>query len=60
MIKKFVNYLKAVMVELKLVKWPSRKDTTNITILVVGFSILIGYLLGAFDFIFIKLISYLI
>jgi preprotein translocase SecE subunit len=34
------------------VSWPSRAQTINFTVVVLGFSIFIGLLLGVFDFAF--------
>lgn len=35
--------------ELKKVVWPSRKQATNLTIIVIGVSAAVGLLLGAID-----------
>ncbi|MEK7089130.1 MAG: preprotein translocase subunit SecE [Patescibacteria group bacterium] len=59
---KISEYLKETKVELKHVIWPNRSQTIFYTIIVVVLSVLIAYLLGIFDFIFLqglqKLISF--
>ncbi len=60
MFQKFVNYIKETKGELKKVNWLSRKDTINFTIIVIAVSVGMAVLLGAFDFIFNKIISILI
>jgi preprotein translocase subunit SecE len=49
---KFTEYLKDTRTELKHVIWPSRAQTIYATALVIVLSVLIGYYLGIFDFIF--------
>lgn len=49
---KFVEYLKDTKTELKHVIWPSRQHTMYATILVIVLSVVVGYYLGIFDFIF--------
>jgi preprotein translocase subunit SecE len=49
---KFVEYLKETKGELKHVNWPTKKETMYYTLLVIVLSIVIGYYLGVFDFIF--------
>lgn len=46
------NYFKDTRSEMNHVSWPTRKQTINFTVIVLGFSILIGLLLGVFDFAF--------
>ena len=38
--------------ELKKVVWPSKKETTNHTLLVIGISLGVAILFGIFDYIF--------
>jgi len=49
---KIKEYLNETKNELKHVNWPSRRQTTIFTIIVVLISIIIAYFLGLFDFIF--------
>jgi preprotein translocase subunit SecE len=49
---KVTEYFKDTKTELKHVIWPSRSQTIFYTLVVIILSVLIGYLLGVFDFIF--------
>ncbi len=49
---KITEYLKETRMELKHVIWPSRSQTMFYTLIVIALSIIIGYYLGVFDFIF--------
>lgn len=52
MINKITNYLKASIEEMKKVTWPTRKETYNYTLLVIGISLGIAAFLGTLDFVF--------
>lgn len=51
---KIVEYLKETKTELKHVIWPTGAQTLAFTVIVIVLSILVGYFLGIFDFIFSK------
>lgn len=51
------NYLNETKAELKHVNWPSREQTINYTIIVIGISVVIALLLGLFDVIFSTLLK---
>ena len=51
------KYFKEVVDELQRVTWPSRQQTIEMTILVVGVSVIIGAYIGALDFGFSKLLE---
>jgi len=51
-IEKTKNYFKEVRVEMAKVKWPTKNDTINYTIVVIGVSLAVAAFLGALDFIF--------
>ncbi len=51
MLTKLINYFKGTKVELTHVKWPTRKQAINFTILVVAVSIGVALFLGFFDMI---------
>jgi len=51
---KITEYLKETKTELKHVIWPNRRQTIFYTVIVVVLSVLIAYLLGVFDFIFLQ------
>ena len=52
MFEKIKNYFKEVKVEMARVKWPTKKETTNYTMVVIGVSVAIAVVLGALDYIF--------
>jgi len=45
-----VNYLKAALEELKKVVWPSKRETVQHTLIVVGLSLALAIFLGAVDY----------
>ncbi len=49
---RLINYFKDTRSEMNHVSWPTREQTINFTLIVLGFSILTGLLLGVFDFAF--------
>jgi len=51
-INKAVNYIKESKMELKKVVWPSRKEATNHTLLVIGISLGVAIFFGILDYIF--------
>ena len=55
-----VNYLKETKEELKHVSWPTQKQITNFTILVIIISIAVAAFLGFFDTIFTRILGYII
>ncbi len=48
--KGVVDWADEVVTELKKIVWPSRKDTTNMTIVVCIMVLISGFVLGLFDF----------
>ncbi len=56
MFQKLIDYLKGTKAELKQVNWPTRRQTLNFTLLVIGISLFVAAVLGGAD----KLFSYLI
>ncbi|MEN8212303.1 MAG: preprotein translocase subunit SecE [Thermodesulfobacteriota bacterium] len=52
-----VEFLKEVKVELKKVTWPTRKQTTGTTIVVIIFVFVVAAFLGIFDFGLSKLVQ---
>jgi preprotein translocase subunit SecE len=59
---KISEYLKETKTELKHVIWPNKSQTIFYTVMVIVLSVVVAYLLGISDFIFLqglqKLISY--
>jgi len=54
---KLFDYLRDVKGEIRHVNFPSRGQTISVTTLVIILSLLTAYFLGAFDFLFTKLID---
>ncbi|MEA2524856.1 MAG: preprotein translocase subunit SecE [Thermomicrobiales bacterium] len=45
------------MSEAKKVNWPDRETTRNLTVVVIGISVILGLLLGGIDFALVKLLN---
>lgn len=60
MLNKFTTYLKETRLEMKKVNWPTRKEATRFTATVILVSLAVSALLGAFDFIFHSILTFLI
>jgi preprotein translocase subunit SecE len=52
MINKTANYIKASIAEMKKVTWPTKKETTNYTLMVIFVSLAVALFLGGLDKIF--------
>ena len=52
-----VVFLKEVRSELGKVIWPSKNEAIRLTSLVVGISLAVGIFIGAFDFLFTKMME---
>lgn len=52
-----VNFIQEVVRETKKVTWPTRKQTQDMTLLVIGVSIAIGLYITLLDTVFQKLLS---
>lgn len=52
MLKRLVNYINGSRQELKKVVWPTKKEVTQHTIMVIVISIGVSVFLGAADYIF--------
>ena len=50
MANKAITYLKEAKAELKKVTWPTKKETTKHTMLVIGVSLALAAFLGALDY----------
>lgn len=57
MFERLTNYLKGTRAELKQVNWPTKQQTINFTMLVIGASAVVAGFLGFFDKIFTLLLS---
>jgi preprotein translocase subunit SecE len=60
MANKLIQYLKDSKTELKKVVWLSKKQLTNHTLLVIGFSLAVAFFLSIVDFGLSKIIETLI
>ncbi|MEA2006789.1 MAG: preprotein translocase subunit SecE [Patescibacteria group bacterium] len=54
---KAISFVKEAYVELKKVNWPSRKQTINYTLVVIGASIAVAVFLGILDMFFSSVIE---
>jgi len=50
-LSRLINYIKASQQELKKVVWPSKKEITRHTILVIGISLGVAAFLGLVDYV---------
>jgi len=57
---KIINFLTEARNELKKVVWPTKRETVNLTIVVVVVSLVVGLFLTGADFIFSRLIRAII
>ena len=57
---RLVKYIISAKSELKKVSWPTKKETTKHTLIVIGISVFTALFLGALDFIFTKLLALVI
>jgi len=49
---KLIKYIKSSIEEMKKVTWPTKKETKNYTLLVIGISAAMAAFLGTLDYIF--------
>lgn len=47
-----INFVRELRSEIRKVTWPTRREATNLTIIVVLVSAAVGVVLGGFDFLF--------
>ena len=57
---RFVRYLKETRAELRKVSWPTRKQATNLTLIVLAVTVAMAIFLGAVDFLFANLLRLLV
>jgi preprotein translocase subunit SecE len=57
---KLTNYLKESVLEMKKVTWPTKKETYNYTLLVIGISLGVAIFLGILDYIFAQGFQFII
>ena len=51
------DLLLGVRSEIRKITWPSRMETRNLTIVVIGISVFIGGVLGVFDLVLVAIIK---
>jgi len=54
---KLVKYIKDSRIELKKVVWPTKQQTRNHTLMVIGVSLAVAVFLGAVDFLLNKVLE---
>lgn len=54
------KYIGEVKGELKKVEWPSREKTIRLTVIVVAASAFVGIYIGALDWLFTYLLTFLV
>ncbi|PIR41299.1 MAG: preprotein translocase subunit SecE [Candidatus Yanofskybacteria bacterium CG10_big_fil_rev_8_21_14_0_10_46_23] len=57
---KINQFLKEVRAELGRVNWPTNRQTTNFTLIVIGMSLFLAVFLGALDLVFARVLTKLI
>ncbi len=55
-----ISYIKEVKAESKNIKWPTKKQIVNYTVIVIVLSILLALYVGGLDALFAKLLSKII
>jgi preprotein translocase subunit SecE len=58
--KKFLQYLKDVRLEMSKVSWPSRNEVVGATTLVIGLSVAVAIVVRSFDFILKKIFEFVL
>ena len=58
--KPIVEYFAASRAELAKVSWPNRRQTIRLTLMVIGFSLVMALVLGFMDFLFSNLVQKII
>ena len=57
---RLVRYLKETRAELRKVSWPTRKQATNLTLIVLAVTVAMAIFLGAVDFLFVQLLGLIV
>lgn len=55
-----LTFLKQVQAELTQVTWPSKQEILRLTFVVIAISVFVGIYLGIVDFIFTKLLEFIV
>jgi preprotein translocase subunit SecE len=54
-----ITYLKETLSELKLVRWPTRRETINLTVIVIAISVVVGAYVGSLDYFFTNILKFI-
>jgi len=57
---RIAEYLRDTRGELRKVSWPTRKQATNLTLIVLAVTVVMAAFLGAIDFLFATLVSLIV
>jgi preprotein translocase subunit SecE len=57
---RLVRYFKETRAELRKVNWPTRKQATNLTLIVLAVTVVMAIFLGAVDLLFTTLLRLLV
>jgi len=57
---RIVRYFKETRAELRKVTWPTRRQATNLTLIVLGVTVAMAAFLGAVDFLFATIIRFIV
>ena len=58
--RRIITYFKQVATEAKKVSWPTKKQTYNLTFVVIVASLVVALYIGALDFVFQKFITFIL
>jgi len=60
MLNRVIQFIREARVELKRVNWPTRQETTRLTLVVVGVSAAMAVFLGSLDYVFSLILNRLL
>ncbi len=60
MIERIKTFFREAREEWKHVNWPTRREAVRLTGIVIGLSVVLAAFLGAFDFVFVSIVRYLL
>ena len=55
-----ITFFEETRAELKKVTWPQRQEVLRLTFLVVAISVIVGLYVGGLDFVFTKLLQFIL
>lgn len=55
-----LTFFEETRAELKKVTWPKRQEVIRLTTVVIGVSVIVGLYIGGLDFVFTKLLQFII